>query len=388
VRPDIRIINNSLLGIDWYINQLRYKVNDAAPIDVIWTPEQIEGHNRDYLQYQADPSKPQDKYYNLYDVMKNEMGKPTIDQETGRDVGPQTFGEKRFSIPVDTALVRRNGTVTASDSVLSEVKFEVPMQGRGILIQKNDLTILNVIAANNWKRPIYFTSYYYNLGFGNFLRKDGLTYRLVPINTKKPQDKWIINQRTGLLKDMNIDSAARNVMDKFVFTSNKGAYFDEENRRHALNIRSTYAETAGNLADVDRKDEAMKMLNKCESLIDSKDLPYAMVSRDGSHNLYGLLYLEAAYKAGNQQLAQKIGSALKKDMQQQQSYYNYLRDERDDLFTSVQDEARNNDILMMILDEIQKAYTAKTPNNPTIEGKNPTIITNIKDSGKKKDSSH
>lgn len=27
IRPDIRVINNSLLGIDWYINQLRYKIN-------------------------------------------------------------------------------------------------------------------------------------------------------------------------------------------------------------------------------------------------------------------------------------------------------------------------------------------------------------------------
>src|SRR4029434_6176537 len=63
VRPDIRIINNSLLGIDWYINHLRYKVNQSDPIDVIWTPEQIEGDNRNYITYQADPSKPQDKFY-------------------------------------------------------------------------------------------------------------------------------------------------------------------------------------------------------------------------------------------------------------------------------------------------------------------------------------
>ena len=53
VRPDIRIINNSLLGIDWYINQLRYKVNDADSVDVIWTEEQIEGHNREYVRYRA-----------------------------------------------------------------------------------------------------------------------------------------------------------------------------------------------------------------------------------------------------------------------------------------------------------------------------------------------
>ena len=51
VRPDIRIINNSLLGIDWYINQLRYKVNNADSVDVIWSPEQIEGSNREYMMY-------------------------------------------------------------------------------------------------------------------------------------------------------------------------------------------------------------------------------------------------------------------------------------------------------------------------------------------------
>src|SRR6185295_15344859 len=56
VRPDIRIINYSLLGIDWYINQLRYKINKSDSVDVIWTPEQIEGHNREYLRYRLDPS--------------------------------------------------------------------------------------------------------------------------------------------------------------------------------------------------------------------------------------------------------------------------------------------------------------------------------------------
>jgi hypothetical protein len=38
-----------------------------------------------------------------------------------------------------------------------------------------------VIAANQWKRPIYFTMPYNDLGFGNYLRRDGLAYRLVPV---------------------------------------------------------------------------------------------------------------------------------------------------------------------------------------------------------------
>ncbi len=52
IRPDIRVINYSLLGIDWYINQMRYKVNKSDPIDVIWTADQIQGRKRDYIRYQ------------------------------------------------------------------------------------------------------------------------------------------------------------------------------------------------------------------------------------------------------------------------------------------------------------------------------------------------
>ncbi len=42
---------------------------------------------------------------------------------------------------------------------------------------KNDLAVMNVIAANKWKRPIYFTSPFSELGFSQYLRADGLSYR-------------------------------------------------------------------------------------------------------------------------------------------------------------------------------------------------------------------
>ena len=59
---------------------------------------------------------------------------------------------------------------------------------------KNDLIILNFIAANKWKRPIYFTSPMGELGFGAFLRKDGLSYRLVPAIPHFTQMNWIADQ--------------------------------------------------------------------------------------------------------------------------------------------------------------------------------------------------
>jgi len=72
IRPDVRVMVNTLLGTDWYMNQLRYKVNESAPFDVIFTPEQIMGDKRN-VSYFTDrvPGFDKNKYYDLYDVLKN-----------------------------------------------------------------------------------------------------------------------------------------------------------------------------------------------------------------------------------------------------------------------------------------------------------------------------
>jgi hypothetical protein len=115
IRPDIRVVNFSLLGIDWYINELRYKVNQSDPVDVIWTPEQIEGGKRDYVVYRPQANIPENMYYDLYDMMKNYVGSDDpakMDDSRGGD-GLNTFPVRKLSVPVDKALVLKNGTVTA-----------------------------------------------------------------------------------------------------------------------------------------------------------------------------------------------------------------------------------------------------------------------------------
>ncbi len=390
VRPDIRIINNSLLGIDWYINQLRHKVNQADSIDVIWTPEQIEGHNREYIQYQADSRVDPNRYYPLYDVMKNVLGKENIDPETGRDVGPETFPVRRFSVPVDTALVRKNGTVNPTDSVYSEIKFEIPMQrGNRLALTRSDWIILNMIAANGWKRPIYFTSPYGSLGFLDYLRRDGLTFRLVPAKTHNMSENWLI--RTFEMNvDNNLDHTRDTLLNTFVYKSKKGAYFDEENRRHALSIRNTYAIAAGAFADAGRKEDALKLLQKCESMINPDDLPYAMISKENAHNIYGLTYLEAAYKAGDTVLVKKLRQALKTDLEQQKKYYDYLKAEREELFSAfdgVPDgDAFRNEQFLKLMDDLEKKYNpnaVQQKTNPQTEINN---ANKVADSLKGKDS--
>ncbi|MBC7873936.1 MAG: DUF2723 domain-containing protein, partial [Ferruginibacter sp.] len=395
IRPDIRIINNSLLGIDWYINQLRYKVNSADSIDVLWTPEQIEGHNREYLRYRPQGDK--ETFYPLLDVMKNVLGKPNIDPETGRDVGFGSFPAARFSVAVDTNLVRKNGTVNSTDSVVSEIQFEIPEDKLKAGLIRGDLMVLNIIASNNWKRPIYFTAPFGELGFAQYLRKDGMAFRLVPITNKFPQQNWVTDQtlrqvRMGgtQIRDNNTDTMYNNLMTKYEFggANKKGIYFDEENRRHILNIRALYSEAAGNLADLGRKEDAKKLLDKVEKGILPENLPYALVSRYNSHNQTSLLYLEACYKAGNTTLAEKLRLAIRKDLEQQNKYYLYIKEKRPELFGQFENsEAPINEAMLMVLDAVEKKYAPQTQvKPPTTEG--PTSIENTvkPDSTKKPDS--
>ena len=393
IRPDIRVINNSLLGIDWYINQLRYKVNDADSLDVIWSPEQVEGHNREYLQYKAQGDA--NTYYDLYDVMKNVLGKPNYDPETGRDVGYGAFPVAKFKVPVDTSLVRTNGTVNANDLVVPEMRFEIPQNKLQDGLMRSDFMILNFIASNQWRRPIYFTSPYGELGFSQYLRKDGLSYRLVPVLSKSPQANWTVHnsmRQVGLggtqIKDNNDAVIFNNLMTKFAFgaVAGKTVYFDEENRRHLLGLRSLYAEAAGNLADEGRLDEAGKLLEKCNAGLDPKNLPYALVSRYGSHNQTSIIFMEACYKAGKKDMAEQYGKAIRKDLEQQRAYYISMNngqkpiinqygssEDNSPLFQSLVTEYQINEALMVVLDEVEKRYAPeKQPKateipNPTIE---------------------
>jgi hypothetical protein len=70
--------------------------------------------------------------------------------------------------------------LSADDSILSSIEFTIPKN----YLFKNDSAILSIIAGNKWQRPIYFSNPYDQLGFGNFLRMDGLCYRLVPLKMK------------------------------------------------------------------------------------------------------------------------------------------------------------------------------------------------------------
>ncbi|MBX2938585.1 MAG: DUF2723 domain-containing protein [Ferruginibacter sp.] len=337
IRPDIRVINSSLLGTDWYINQLRYKLNESAPIDPIWTKEQIEGPTRDIIYYAPRPGVNPDQYMDLAYMMKNYAGSDDqAKMERARDGSfLNVFPNKKVFIPVDREKVLKNGTVNADDEILPALSFEIPKNA----LFKNDAAILNIIAANNWERPIYFTSVYGELGFGDYLRQDGMTHRLVPVANS----------------DVNHERVADVMLNKFKFgnAGTPGVYFDEENRRHLNGIRLAYAQAAGSLADAGKLENARKLLNKYDQSVAEENLPYAMVSRNQQHNTISLQFLYAAYKANDTALIKKVSSQLQKDMEQQQAYYQSLPDRMRDALAY---EEERNDGLLRALFSLEQQF--------------------------------
>ena len=318
IRPDVRVMNYSLLGTDWYINQLRYKVNESGPTDVLFTPEQIEGNNRDAVVINPLPGFDQNKYYDAYDMFKNVVGSddPQYQRQSEEGDTYHFLPVRKLSVPVDPAKVRANGTAMPGDSVVSELHLDInPKKG---YLFKNELAVLAIIAANKWQRPICFNSTYEvaDLGLEKYIRQNGLAGQLVPVESK--------NSNWGYYND---DVAYKTMMTKFAYgnANTPGVYYDEENRRHLNTIRAAHAQLALSLIEDGKKDSARNLLEHFDQNVYEPNFPYGMTSNRGNqHDRISMSFLLACYQSGDMTLARKVSASLKKDLSQQMRYYNSL----------------------------------------------------------------
>ncbi|MDI9357855.1 MAG: DUF2723 domain-containing protein [Phycisphaerales bacterium] len=334
VRPDIRIINYSLLGVDWYINQLRHKVNASDLIPMAFTQEQIQGSTRDYVVYQQSPKYQQNQYYNLYDVLHNYVG--SNDESTQRNNNGEhlsTYPVKKFFIPVDRDIAIAHASANPDDSIQNQVSFEC---GKPYLL-KNDLTLLSIIAANNWKRPICFSSPLDGFGLDPYMRQNGLTWQLVPVLNNSINTNFMYDQ----------------LMNNFRFgnANTPGVYFDETNRGMLNTLRSTYATLAKDLVAKGRLTEAKAVLEKADKGILEVNMPYGMTSRGNIHDRISLMFLQSCYLAGDTMLIAKVSKSVRKDLEQQRNYYNSLGEQRAEMMAN---DRQTVESLLQVLNELAK----------------------------------
>jgi len=312
IRPDVRVVVNSLLGSDWYMRELRYKVNKSDQFDVIFTEEQVAGNKLNVAYYNPLPEFGETTYHNLDSMLRYVIGDQTGKYQASTQEGPvNIFPTHKFKLPVNKEFALASGIAKPTDNIESEMLIDFNPNRQYMI--KNELAIYAIIATTQFKRPICFTSTQElkDLGLDQYVRQTGLAYQLVPVKGAS----------------VDTDAAYKNIMTKFDFknSSKSNVYYDEENRRHLNSLRLNVAQIAQALVAAGKKDSAVQVLRKLDKEISTKNFPYGMSSNRGNqHNYFSYLYLQAAYAAGDTELGKRVGSAVVKDLKQQLAYYKSL----------------------------------------------------------------
>lgn len=225
IRTDVRVVNLSLLAVDWYIDQLRRKVNNSPRIKMTIPEEGYRGHKRNHVSFSGvDPNfrGPQD-LKKVIEFMRQE-------QPQQRPYQPATYlPTKTVFIPVDKQKVVANGTVSLKDTskIVSRLQWNIPDKKNTLI--KDELAILDIIASNNWERPIYFAvtcKPEKTLGLRGYLQLEGMALRLIPVKSQSENNLGFIG--SGRIA---VDTMYNNIMTKF-----KWGGFD----KHSLHVDRSF----------------------------------------------------------------------------------------------------------------------------------------------------
>ena len=322
IRRDVRVVCTSLLNVDWYIDQMKRKAYESDPIPSSLTHDQYKWGTRDYVikevitQDTLDLDQflgfitnddPRTKYKHILE----QQGYDTSGQRR-QDLNANYLPTEHVRIPVDKASVLRNGIVKAKDSA-SIVPY-IDIRIKGSAIYKNRLLMLDIIANNNWERPIYFSGGAFGdddyIWMKDYLQLDGLVYKLVPIKTAVSKDNPFDMGR------IDADKMYDMVMNwEWGNSGDPSMYHDIETRKNSLTYR-------GNLA---RLIEVLIQEGDFEKAEEIADLAMAKMPV----NLFGFYtmlepYIGAYYELEATEKARKLYSEVSKKYQENLTYYSTL----------------------------------------------------------------
>lgn len=253
VRTDVKIVNTSLFMTDWYIDQMKTKTYESDPLPISFTHDQYVG---DKLDYVAHIPKVESRWdiKDFINFIKNP--KSTVEMQNGQTI--HFYPTNKIRIPIDKNDIIKNKVVSPkyNGSIVPYIDIEI----KGNALYKNRLMMLDIIANNDWKRPIYFSSGAYEaedyLWMKDYLQLEGLAYKLVPIKTPLPKDGSPLNM--GMI---NSDKLYNNVMKMdWGNSESPSIYHDPETRKNSINYRSFLSRLMNQLIVEGQKDKAKNII--------------------------------------------------------------------------------------------------------------------------------
>lgn len=313
IRTDVRIINLSLLSTEWYAQALtrKYYSSEPLPMSIIPSERLKDGQRESFSHYEENGIYKKDQTYFLSDVLQFMTSDRQSDKARTQGGDWENYlPTRKVAVKVDRNAAISSGMIAASDSarIVDMMQFTLPRS-----LYKGSLVMLDIIATNaerGWERPIYFTTTTSDdtyMDLEKYFRHEGLTYRLVPI-----QSNWSATR--GMIDN---DLIYKRLMTEFVWGNmDKGTMFlDSKASLVPRNLRVLFAQTARNYLNpaVNDKVKAKAMIDKCQVVIPESILPMEASLK----NYFIDLYIEI----GDNETATKMLEEVAVVLDEESKYY-------------------------------------------------------------------
>lgn len=279
-RTDVRVIVLSYFNTDWYIEQMTRPAYESEPLPFsLSSVHYRQGGPNDYLPYYENPSI-KGAAINLNQYLR------LIKEDHQALQVPTKFGKynsvpsKSLFLNLDTVDIKNRKIVPESmeEHITDRMVFNLKRGG----MEKNTLMILDLIANNNWERPIYFNNTSLQgvgINLNDYVVQEGNTYRLLPVKNPEPRIEFV-----------NTEVMYRNVMNEFRFRGldDPKVYNSIDHRNFALNHRSTFNSLANALIREGETEKAREVIYKSLDAIPDISIPYDYTTSQTIKLLYAI----------------------------------------------------------------------------------------------------
>ena len=353
-RTDVRIVCTSLFETDWYVDQMKRKAYESDPIPSQITHDKYRWGSRDVLYFQnVDPLFNREVSKSRWDVKDFinwiDSDKPRTkfkffleNQEVDVNEYPENtqnlvyYPTKKIRIPVNKKNVLETGLVKAKDSAEIVDFIDIDLPGA---ITKKSMMMLDIVANNDWKRPLYFSGGSFDdaefIWMKDYLQLDGLGYKLVPIKTERSNSFDMGRIDTELMYEVVKKWDWGNSGDPTI-------YHDSQTRMQGITLRSNLARLTEKLIEENKIDMAKDIIN-----IAMENMP---VKQFGYYHFI-LPFLDGYYKVGETDKAHDLFNTMKKIYQERLEYYDGISLDQqynkiEDIISDMESYRRNIDVLI------------------------------------------
>lgn len=362
-RTDVRIVNLSLLNTDWYVEQMKRRAYDSAPVPIRMGEEKYRQGTRDIV-IMDPPSDPNNPYVDIEEAMLQALDDADVmDYGGGRKYAH--FPSNSFSVPVDSAFVVGSGLVLPEERSLVVDALEWTVTDGGgspkQYVLKNQFMVMEILRNNKWERPVYFAvtigpdSY---VGLQDYFRLEGLAWRLVPVK---------YGSRGGQPVGIGKDIMYTNVMENFQWggMDEEGEiYMDENNRRMATNIRLQLTNLAEAFVQDGLSSKGLAVLERLIESTPSRNVPYDRImlpSVELLSELAGDSGLSEEQRATAGALAKEVGQELFRTLTDDVAYFIAL----DDAFYAL--ASNEIQMSMAVAQRLSGALSDALPDDPGVQ---------------------